>query len=251
MKKISAILFSFVLLLTVGCVGGEKAEKTKPCESVSSSTSADYENIECRITPYDWKYVGITHGGGRTVSLYVPCEWSFEKSDGQNYKITRDGIEIGTLSSEPVTTSGKTYERRQSTNNGLTSYSEIQSVSGRENTFRRVFSLTYQVDTVLKRVTVVTDYSELSTGAAQKLREGSSLLSDQAPRRGSFEIKNRSTSVAVLGNSFVGTSQVGEFLNQMFEASGSKYKAFPRVTRLCTGQYIYVGRILYAAHRKR
>lgn len=139
----------------------------------------------------------------------------------------RDGNSIGTLSSEPVTASGKAYERRHSVNNGLTSSSEIQAVSGRENAFRRVFSMTYQADTVLKRVTVVTDYSELSTGAAQKLREGSSLLSDQASQRRSFELKNRSTSVAVWGNSFVGTSQVGEFLNQMFEASGSRYKAFP------------------------
>lgn len=226
MKRTAAIITAFVIFLLSGC-SGKSSEKTKPTESVYSSTSADYEKIECRKTPYDWKYVGITHGDGRTVSLYVPREWSFEKENGQSYKIMRDGNFIGTLSSEPVTASGKAYERRQSVNSGLTSYSEIQAVSGRENAFRRVFSMTYQADTVLKRVTVVTDYSELSTGAAQKLREGSTLLSDQASLRGSFELKNRSTSVAVWGNSFVGTSQVGEFLNQMFEASGSRYKAFP------------------------
>ncbi len=68
------MLLSLVSVLTVGCAGSETGEKTKPAESVYSSTSADYEKIECRKTPYDWKYVGITHGDGRTVSLYVQRE---------------------------------------------------------------------------------------------------------------------------------------------------------------------------------
>ena len=110
----------------------------------------------------------------------------------------------------------------------MTVLNEIHEVnSGDQTEYQRVIAFSYTADTQIKRVTLIVDYAELSKGAAGKIAESSSIVNTDKVISGEFTLKNPSKTVAVLGNSFVGSSRIGEFLNQMFAASQSGYNAFP------------------------
>ncbi len=208
--------------VTEGSTEAESETETEAETSEAPTPDTGYLNIVCR-EPEDYYAQLFTHPGNiYAISLNLPDDWSFEKRSETDFEIKRDGVRIGKVaygergeSDRYESLSVKTY-----VSGSITMEANIEkNTSTGEYRHRLVFDC--EKDGKRETVTLTVDYAELSETALTRLKlylRYKSIGND--PGLGSIETKNDGENVLILGNSFIGTSQVGTILQEMMDKCG-------------------------------
>ncbi len=220
-----ALILSIIISLC-GCINNSQSVKVKNNGTDAhgnTAVSSDYSSIAQRdIHSITWQTVCCTHkDSGTEMNISFPNDWSFEQHDG-SYNIIRSGKVIGTVSSNPSPIPQKKYEVKSGSVDKL-KYN--RSIHQNGNEFTYVICFSYTADTTITRVTVEVDYSEFCNAAVTRMINDSLLFSVTDNIRGDFTVspKNTSTRFLVCGNSFIGSSQLIQWFNQMCQASHNGY----------------------------
>ncbi len=224
MKKIFALVLTVCFILSVcGCKNNTETNSTTSSniDSGTSTSTNSYKDIKQRdIHSINWNTVCFTHkSSDNETNLVFPDDWKFEKQDNI-FNIIRDGKKIGTVTDKPIPLAEEKFEALTKSVNGLKYNREIHKNG---NKFTYVLSCGYTADTKTLRVTVEVDYAELCNAAVTRMINDSMLFSVSDSIRGDFTL-NGGKKIMVCGNSFIGTSQIAQWFNQMCTASQNGYR---------------------------
>ena len=225
MRKIWSMIIILSLLLSLcactdtpietGSNTTATAGDTQNTPETDDTSYMDIERIEARA--YQSKYYSF-RGDDTLLSLTYPIEWSLEAYDG-GYDIIRDGKGVGRLVGGSAVESGAVLESDSHTVNSVNVDKFIER-DGAEYRYRYVYS--YSTDQGTRQVTLTADCAELDTTSEQRLFE-----SVYAPKKSWSDTTGilsdylgDESSILILGNSFIGTSDIGSVLSEMFAKNG-------------------------------
>lgn len=153
-----------------------------------------------------------------TISL--PDEWDITEGKS-GYKIFRNSKEIGSITSDidkKKLNETKNVLHNTGTYGNLDVTHRIDSLgTGKKTTFLRTLGFFYNgADDYNHGVAITVDYSEIDALSVSKIISDASLsVTANDANIGAMKINDNRNSVLILGNSFVGTSEIGYTLQQM------------------------------------
>ena len=222
MKKLWIILTVLTLLLC-SCERGTGTESTTPTTETTEPTyEISYEDIERRpSTIFKTSYYGFL-GDNALLNIAYPIEWSFSEVD-EGFDVLRDGEIIGYLLGAPAddmsawtVLESETYSRGDVR---VTKY--VDQRNGTEK-FRYRFAYSYPTETQRRTVTLTAACAEIDGASEQKLFTSAFALDKvTSETKGLFTYYlGDPSSILILGNSFVGTSNIGNVLREMLSRGG-------------------------------
>ncbi len=193
------------------------SEIVKPqTESINPNSESTVQKPEKKVITFS-PISFVMNGGKNTVTISFPKEWNLKKNQNQ-YLISRDGNDIGYISLKApdvfnaAECDGELYN---ATMKGETKEYTIN------NTLRRgIF-----VQNISKKINIYIDFisDEIRYSSAYHL--GNSItISDYYENIIDIENKNGANKILILGNSFLGTSKIGNFLEAMFIQGNKNYQ---------------------------
>ncbi len=162
---------------------------------------------------------------GLVLQMKLPKDWKLSKADNQTFDIKRNGKKIGTLTSKAVSEEKDVYEERYA-------YDETKGIdidwnivykkeNGKDNFYRKFYMKGYY-DEKKYTVNMSVDYAELNKSAADNMVDSAKTI---VPDREFTTLSetNGSKKILILGNSFIGSSQIGATLNDMLDTANNGY----------------------------
>ena len=241
MKKIWVALLALLLLLSLCACTDTPAETSTVAtadtpiindtttleseeEKVPETEPISYMDIERReARAYGTNYYGF-HGDSLLLNLAFPIEWTLEAYDG-GYDIIRDGKGVGRLvdGSELEDDHFTVY---QSASHRASGVSVAQSIEGSGSEFWYRYVYTYFTDDSMRTVTLTADLAEIDETSEQRLLEGAyTVPAIRSETSGVLsDCLGDESSILIVGNSFIGTSDIGEILSEMFSQNGKTCK---------------------------
>ena len=216
---------------------GEATESdTQPTEAVTNGAT---ESVE---TPY-WKLDGraITSksdvhfdiGDNYSLALSFSKDWTLEKSaDGNSFDIKRDGNVIGTLAKGTLESSEWTvadkFSRTSDPTLSVKKFIEKKgSDADAQYRYRFEYNCTPYSTPIL--ISLCLDYVEIDANAADRLYRSPAIDAPTTVQEGMLS-KVKDGNYLILGNSFIGTSNIGQLLDDMF-ALNNKNAYFNAISR--------------------
>lgn len=205
---------------------------TPAAPSEPEKKAPDYKSYSCRSeSEITWQALRFKNASTEVeIQLDFPSDWTLQNAGSGNYSITRGGKNIGSVStSKPASPEGSfdadnSYDKEKQ----VVRFSSVSWVieDGQDKVYR-----TYEFISDLGSYTLYinVDYTELSDGASQKLING--VLTVPKVIGAPFvplSSTNGSKKILILGNSFIGTSKIGDFLADMLTGSGYSVEAVSR-----------------------
>ena len=242
MKKFIAIFAFFVLtaILLVGC-NKEVADTdaTEPKDTPTESTDTPTEKpagdetpkhwqLKCRVTKEYQKLHFEIGTKGKTLYLQLPKDWTLTREDGA-YMIAREGEKLGSFGFENAESDGWTLveDYTRASGNQLSVNKLIESRgSGKEVEYRYVFEYEYKEDNKSYKLYLTAPYTELDANAADKLYQLSAISAKSAVTDGSLS-HLADGKILILGNSFIGSSQIGYVLSDMLNVNDKSLAVNP------------------------
>ena len=223
MKKIFTVfLIIFSLLLLCGC----NDDKITPDNN--NDDNDDYKDIVCRTYDSYSNEIFAFKNSNYLLSLSIPSEWSFSKDADDSYTVVRDGIEIGELFSgsaddldewESVALNNLDVYGLMSINKYIEKHGTGESLS-----FRYRMCFLYSENGEERELTLTVDYAEVSEETAEGLFRDSEPIDISSYTHFGVLSELKGGSLLILGNSFIGFSNVGEILKEMMENNNKKCK---------------------------
>lgn len=194
----------------------------------SSDSNADkalYKDIICRSIPENgWKTVElVSKVDNSCITISIPKSW--EIKDG---KILDNDTLIGEITTKAPDKSEKSYEI-YSSNTGITVFrrSIEEYLNQGKTEYKRLFKVSKFTETVGSNILyILVDYDRLDNTAAAKIISSFDYLGSD---RVMPEIKNDSKVFLILGNDFLNTSKIAEFLSDMLITDGSNFTVEIRI----------------------
>ena len=182
----------------------------------------DYSGIECKSSKgYKFSYFQFDDSDRSILSLAFPTEWSLSQGES-GYDISRDGEKIGELClGEASGQEGETVCFNETDTNGGVAYDWSIIHRGGEFFHRVVYSC--EIDGVERKTTLEVGYAELDEFCMKRARFSISIKETSTdPGMGIIKLSDKAKSkpILILGNSFIGSSDVGEILDVMCIAGG-------------------------------
>lgn len=198
---------------------------TKPQTESVTVPDEPTEEETCRTVLKDeWEKIRITDTD-KTLSfvLELPDDWRVQKVDKDTFAIFRSNKKIGTIERDQSLSRYQDFEYGNIADiTAQTSYRVMED----DGHYYRYFVIEFVQNTVKYTVYVTVDYNELEEKSCREFIRKLTLVPQKKvfihPSEG-----NGSNKILILGNSFVATSEVGEFLNDMLRTSGLRYYADP------------------------
>ena len=240
MKKLltfSALICVFAILMTA-CSQGESENKlteslsdseTSVVQSDDANNSApsSQENKQDKDTSY-WdlkgrqikkhKDVYFSFDKSKSIALSLSEDWTLQKSeDGTSYGIAYEGSTIGTIlkgvSQDSEWTAVSNNKRTVDTSFSVKKF--IEKRDGQSGTeYRYRFEYSYNMGESTEIISLCIDYLALDLNAADRLYKSSKVYTASNVKDGMLS-KGKGGEIAILGNSFIGSSQVGLILDDM------------------------------------
>ena len=252
-KLISLTLISAMLFCLVSCIGAsdgivdaalsniseedteffELDDDTSPTQA-QTDKKADKEevvtkkrqNIDTisRTSVKSWREVGFWFEDTlRAIAINIPTDWKLKEISPKTYSILRNESEIGRITSELPKNVKEINEVAKATSNAITTKHEIHLIeTDTEYIYRHsfTFAMEYGSKTYVTRLQV--NYGELDDNAAKHILDS---VSKADHRDGNIKIPMKRTNgenrILIIGNSFVNTSGISNFLKN-FIASGRR-----------------------------
>ncbi len=210
----------------------EKVESIKPTETSSEEAipdAPDYKNISCRNVPENqWKSVRIKNSKkGIAAELKLPSDWTISANTSNSYTIFRSGKQIGIISTSQPKSAHEEFEHTSDTdfNNSATKSHQISWYYAEgEGKFYRVFTINDYPRTIYFDLYLQINYSELDSASADYLFKNagtsSTIGSQPIPP---LDKNSSSKEILILGNSFIGSSNIVNILNSMLIKENTGY----------------------------
>lgn len=227
MKKTIVFILLILSLLLTGCdlINEIKLSLFNTHEVVGNDNINEindaYKDIECHTASgYCERHFGFKKSE-TLFTLTLPTEWEFIKIEyGDAYRIMRDDIEIGTLTTDNYNDTKHwkiVYEQNGDSSEILTKSFIEKSTNDASLLFRYRFSYNYLENGINRCLTLSVNYSEVSGLTAFKLRESPSLVNLNVYTRYNDLSDLKDGSILILGNSFISSSNIGSILNELMK----------------------------------
>lgn len=221
MKKTLLSLILILSMLVCSCEVSVSTSATTTAETTTSASESTYKDTPRRKAS---KYQTVTFGTEHSdilLQFSLPSEWSFHIDANQNYVIEREGTPIGAIvtGESADRNEWERLEQNEHIFNGLTAEELVEKNS---DAYRFRYRYTYSDKIGSQTVTLTASYEEINDYSAFQLLQ-STFLKDQSTETQFStlsELKNKS--VLILGNSFIGSSEIADILEQMLEKNGKK-----------------------------
>lgn len=187
-------------------------------EVIFDDTLPNRGTIKCRAVT-EWREIGLNwKNSTEVISLSLPADWVLCEYQPKTYRITCDGKEIGTVSTL-VPTPEKRDAKKTRTSDGISMEYETHLVKTNASyVYRHVFSFSIKTVKEELQVFVSVDYDQLNADGISKIM---SSMRKAGFRQGNFKIplsqSGGADKIFIIGNSFVRTSAVGDFLENFIE----------------------------------
>ncbi len=243
-KSILAVLLVFIFLLCSCNISfGESSETTvDPLTSENAMEESEEKDVESDLTESDSPapdtgYLAIdrvepknyitnrfvAEGSAIGISLRLSEDWRFEKQSKNIFNIYTNGRHIGKVIFGSDGKDGDWQELSadfKDSGDVDISISIEKSISS--GAYRHLICFTFSENGEKQKMALAVDYQELSETAISKIKlyaQCKRIGSD--PQLGIIDIeKSNSDRVLILGNSFIGTSKVGNILQEMMYRNG-------------------------------
>ena len=222
-------------LLLGGCNKGDETSATTTTTQAPQPTNPieAYKTMERRVAEIGYETSSYTvDGTDLFLDLSLPADWfltPISNSNGSRYSIDRDGYDIGTLSLSNADdlAAWQTLESRENSFEGVSIKEYVEAKpQGDIFDFRYRYTYTYAANGTDQTLTLTVNYSEVDDETAFELFENVHLENTQQYTRfGLLSVKERSE-ILLLGNSFIGSSDIGEILTEMLQKNGKKNTAY-------------------------
>lgn len=219
MKRFSLLFLAFLLLLLpTGCKENENTVSESTSDAVSvSPEDDDYLQRECREPSGYAEALFSFRGTASLLQFSFPRDWDVAKETDEAYRITRDGNQIGKMISGPATDlqSWKIVDTvalniaHLSVEQHIERYGTGETLAFR---YRYVFSFT---DRGQRTMTLTVRYEEVNEITSAKIRNRTKYRDIREDTRAGDLSELAGGRLLMLGNSFINSSKVGSFLNQM------------------------------------
>ena len=219
----------------------DKDETDDENDPSKDETSAKYWEIECYATKsYTERHFSVD-GAASDVCLSVSSEWGFEDSES-GYDIIRGGNIIGAVvkgEADDLDAWSKSDEFTRKHSESLSVTKTVESKGKGKNTqFRYRFKYSFADGDKTRVLTLIANYEEVDANAADKLYVSAELYGNEDRLLGSLAgLKDES--ILILGNSFIGSSNIGSILREMI-AINNKNLALSPVSRSYATVQTYV-----------
>lgn len=233
MKKMSRIMVALTLVLCFllgGCgTANSEPEATDETTTVQTTTrdeNKEYLKIPLQECPGFVKNYYCVKDTYQTIGLPFYENWE-QREDGEGGRILlRDGKEIGRLISGAADDleEWKDLDQKTSSSSAGLVINEYLEKTGTGATlrFRHRYTYSYREDGVFHRITLTVNYGELDKAAQDALRKEVEYGEHTVNPRLNELSELRDKRILVVGNSFIGTSQIGNIYNQIAERSGKE-----------------------------
>lgn len=215
MKKIWALVCIFMILMISGCTD-KKADLPE--------TPSSYEEIECVQTKKFKKvYLSCEQYKG-LLRILIPQEWNLEKN-GSGYNITKESEQIGTIliyDDGNTADDGSCVFTEEYNNPGVNMIHNINKIeSDKDVNFRHSVQYSFNdVDGTARKIEINTQYKELDSNGVMKVMEYAQVVeSSTNPNFNVMSLTDSRKKILILGNSFIGTSEIRSTLQQMCGSS--------------------------------
>ena len=231
MKKTSRIMVALTLVLCFllgGCNTANSefgaAHETTPEQATTRDEDKDYLKIPLEECPGFSKKYYCVKDTYKTIGLKFYENWE-EREDGEGGRILlRDGKEIGRLILGNVDDlkEWKELENKTASRAADLVINEYLEKSGMGETlrFRHRYTYSYMEDGVAYRITLIMNYGELDESAQDALRTEVEYGEHTVNPRLNELSELRDKRILVIGNSFIGTSQIGIIYNEIAQKNG-------------------------------
>lgn len=225
--------FILPILLILGCLLGgcrlkpdeeltETGEKTDPPSTESeASPSGDetaYLDIECyQPNSFSAKLFGW-ESDRQVFSLQLPDEWEISDNDNGGMTIARDGKNIGEMISGTPADLAEwdVLEITEETFSGITAQKFLEMKgAGDDLSFRCRFVYQYESEDRERTISITVTYEEIGDFTSRKLLATPDLCDLTTDPRFGILSDVPKQSILILGNSFIGTSDIGQILKDM------------------------------------
>lgn len=197
-------------------------DTTTSSTETESSVLPDFHDIECRkIESTQWQSARIKITKiKKMIQLDIPTEWTLKKSN-DSIDILRNGKKIGFITTknlnEPID-----YYRINNTSNDLKEISVDWQVNLFDDNGYKFYHTMNVISDPLNEtqpVNIQINYEELDDKSIKTL--ATSIFTVPADKW--LNSYNTSNKILILGNSFIYTSQIGEFLEDFIKTSKKNY----------------------------
>ncbi len=243
MKKLTALFLCLILLFTLTACPQNTAPPNNGETPAGPSTDMpdtgtpqpggggfDYEQYK-QITPLSYREQQELHygfeGDELVLRLSLPAAWDvvWEETGAMLFYEGKDigGIMPGYYA--PTENNNRVMEEESYRAGGVDSVSRLFAIPDATPptvTFRRVQNFTYYVGDTEREVSLYVNYAALDKAGADNIfKTAAAIVPYGDPYRGLLSDLPENATVAVFGNSFISSSQIGTFLRQMF--AGTDY----------------------------
>lgn len=196
----------------------EEPTTEEPTEVETENEDEKYKDIKC-ISPkgYEKRYFGKS-GSSYALSVVLPEEWEFtSKSSAYMIKRGKENIGKAVMGSSGEAAGWTVVKEKSAASDDLSISSYIErSGSGDSLEFRYRFHFVFTDGGEQYELALTVNYEEICTLAEQKIRTFSDVEQiANDPRVGDLGHIPTDKGILILGNSFIGTSQIGSILEEM------------------------------------
>ena len=239
----SLLLLTLLVLSTIllcACLGNEEISSTVPSlETETEALSTQSVDIsETEETTVDTGYTLIepneptsysaicfaAENRSYGLSLNLPSDWQFENRSKNVIIIKKNNDEIGTIAYESKSTSDEWLTLTSSKHNAdkISIEFNVEKHSTAEE-YRHRICFNYNEDGEAKAVTLTVPYCELSNTSLMKIKLYTAFKNiGYDPQIGVIDLESDTRGVLIMGNSFIGTSKVGDILDEMIRRTDKK-----------------------------
>ncbi|MBQ7935406.1 MAG: hypothetical protein IJ333_03555 [Clostridia bacterium] len=196
-------------------------------DTEKGETAPQYQNLTCRSSSdIRWQTVRINHASTNIkLQIDLPSDWTLNKQSNGAYQILRSGKNIGTITTAAMPNPKEILEfsSRKDQDYGIYVYQQVNwyQENGTDTVSRSFeFACNQRNDSIT--IYLQLDYTELDNKAATFIFDSAVTIPTNVPFV-PLSQTNGSKKILILGNSFINSSKIGTFLNDMLKTSGSGY----------------------------
>ena len=239
--KLVGIICALACLTSACTQANEPQDETQPSEQITESSTesetvksgeASYWDLECRNIK-SREDIHFDIGSNSNLALSFSKDWILEKTaDGSGYDIKRDGNAIGKISKNSLESNewsvADKYSRTLNPTLSVKKFIEKRD-EGSNLEYRYRFEYHCTVTNTPTVISLCLNYIELDVNAADRLYKSCSISAPTTVSEGMLS-NVKDENYLILGNSFIGTSNIGMLLDDMFTVN-NKPTSFNAISR--------------------